>query len=334
MARRPPKNAIAVGEGKIPEERLLGRLATCTNPDEEVSGAKFVRSWDAHGLDVDELPEARQPVHVFQSACSSVKQKRGTNGHGERVEVRADEIENAPTTCSYQITRAVWDVANRVIEHEQAMRVTFDKRTSAITIDKGRDYDPKLAGLGADIQRHFNANAKTVPGQKVRNAVRAQILKLGGQNLRRKAGGLYFVPIEYIVKHANGREAVMAPTLPTLQGLKGVLADLYGDRGDFYTIPLANDDEERAMVAKHFAINTNDRARELAEKAINRVRSGKGERGIRADMVANLFNERRKLMGSVAQFEELVTVEQKDLAANLRALDDALNELQELADTD
>lgn len=318
--------AVAVSEDSLGEEHFLGRLATYTLPDEERNGAQLLRTWAKHGLNVDDLPEARQPVHVFQSACASVNTRKTTIGTGQKAEIRADEIENNGS-CAYQITVKVWDLKGSQIEHEKAMRVRFNKQTSAISFDMLGYQDKRLHELQDRIREHFDANAKTVPGQKIRNAVRATILKLGGQNLRRKAGGLYFVPATCV----NERKRTVK-TKPVLDGLKGVLTDLYGDRADFYTIPLVNDEGQREMVRKHFTINANERARELAEKAINRVRAGRGQRGVRAELLTNLHQERRILLGQVADFEGLVAVERTEIQANLDALDSSLEQLQALAD--
>jgi hypothetical protein len=78
----------------------------------------------------------------------------------------------------------------------------------------------------------------------------------------------------------------------------------------------------------------NEAAAELTQKALNRVRTGKGERGVRSDLLANLYNERRRLAASVRDFNGLVKLEQKEIKANLKDLDDALAKLQDLADAE
>lgn len=319
------RNAVGVSED-IDESQFIGRLAMFTLPNEERNGADLVRAWAKHGLDAGDLPEARQPVHIFQSACASVRSRRGvSNGHDAKVEVRSDEVSNTPGECSYQITVAVWDLSRKMIEHEKAMRVRFDKYTSALEFDELDSYDATMGKVEKEIRAHFKKNAKTVPGQKVRNAVRLTLLKVGAQNMRRKAGGVYFVPVRW---QPNGQQE---PTKPTLDGLAGVLDELYGDRADFHTVPLVSSDAQKAMVRKHFALNVAERSEELAQKAFQRVRQGKG-RGVRNDLLTNLYNERRKLHGSIEQFDDLVGVERKQLAENLGDLDSALAELQELAD--
>lgn len=321
--KKPLNGVVAVAEGALADEHVLGSLAMSTNPDEPKPYSVFVRSWAKHGLDTDDLPEKRSLVHVFQSACASVKQRR--SGAGERVEVTADEVQNNGT-CDYQITLKVWDRANRVIEHQKGMRVEFNKTDATIRTVALDGWDDSLRKVETRIRKHFDANGGTIPGQKVRNALRAQLHKVGGQNLRRKAGGVYFVPKEW------NDGGVVKSTRPVLDGLAGVLEDLYGDRADFYAIPLANDEGERAMVRKHFMMNVNAQAQELAEKAAARVRQGKGQRGVRADLLDNLHAEQRSLLAAVQQFDSLVSVERSEVAENLAGLQKALSDLQDLAD--
>jgi len=319
-----PKNAIAVAGDALDESMFLGRLVMFTLPDDPRSSSKLVRVWNDQGLDVADLPDARQPVHVFQSACASVKSRSTAPGAG-KVEIAADEVEHNGVS-TYQITRRVWDTANRSIEHEKAMRLTFSKDSGLVDTEFLGGRTNELKGLDKAIRAHMDANAKTLPGQKIRNAVRAQILKVGGQNMRRKAGGVYFVPRVWFP--APKKEEL---TLPALEGLAGVLEALYGDRADFHMIPLVSGDAEKQMVAKHFKLNVRERAEELTEKAVNRVRAGRGERGVRAELLENMHNDRRKLALQINQFRSLVDVEAQDLEQHLADLDTAIEQLDALA---
>lgn len=324
MAPRKTK-AVMSGPGGIP---LLGTLATYTLPDEPKKSNALVKAWANNGLDIDGLPDKRTGAHIFMSACRSVETRKataGTKAVSKRVEISVDEVVHNDVEVIYQITRRVRDVANKTIEHEKSMRLTYDKKLDRIDVTALDDYET-LRGLEDQIRKDFEKNRRTIPGQKIRNAVRDTVLAVGGQNLRRKAGGLYFVPHEYI----DGQ--TMKPTAPVLEGLKGALTELYGDRADFYMIPLADDKTQREMVGKHFAINAAEKSQELMEKALNRVRAGKGQRGVRSDLIANLWNERRLLAGAVDQFDEIVKLERKEIDANMKDLDDALAQLQELAE--
>lgn len=325
MARKKLGNVVA---GDVDGLSELGKLVTYSMPDDFVNGPKLVRTWAKHGLDVNDLPDQRAGFHIFQSACRSVESRRHNGG---AVEIHVDEVKHDSVECVYQITRMERDKTREVIEHRKSMTLKFDKALDTISVVELDDYDA-LRGLEESVRQHYAKNAKKIPGQKIRNSVRETLLKLGAQNLRRKAGGLYFVPREFQIAGGNGR-VTKRETLPFLEGLGNVLEELYGERGDFYTIPLIDNDGAKKMVAKHFAINVNERSRETMERAVQRVRQGKGERGVRSDLLASLWNERRKLHGAIETFEQLVDIERGEIDKNLRDLDAALEDLQKLADS-
>src|SRR4029077_16775422 len=171
------------------------------------------------------------------------------------------------------------------------MTLVYDKAANDITVKELDDYD-SLRGLEDAIRQHFAKNQRTVPGPKIRNAVRETLLNLGAQNVRRKAGGLYFVPDTFVVGRSN------VQTERTLLNMQAALAELYGERADFHIIPLVRDEEAEKMVAKHFALKAQETSRLLLEKATNRLRSTNGK-AVRWDLLAHLWNERRKLAGAV-----------------------------------
>jgi hypothetical protein len=329
--RKLPRGAVgAMSEGELDERHFLGRVATFTHPEEWVGGSKVIRAWSKAGLDIEDAPKVRSDAHVFQSACRSVETRRPSNGGG-LVEVKVDEVLDNANECVYQVTRMVRDRAERLIDHPKAMRVSFTKATSEITVDALEDYDA-LRGLEESIREHVAKHGKSIHSQKIRNAIRDVLLKIGGQNLRRKAGGLYFVPVTYIKSDAHGGAQQTLPTKPVLDGLHDFLADIYGDAADFYTIPLVNDEGAQEMVRKHFTINAGVKTRELLEDALQRLRQGRGERRVRQELLVRLHNERRRLGGAVDQFDSLVGVERKQIEQDLRDLDKALSDLQDLAD--
>lgn len=315
---------IIVGSS-VDEKYVLGRQAMFSMPDEAKPEVALMDSWTRHGLDPNLIPDARQPVDRFRSAASSVEQRAAHKHNGQRTQVLSNEVKNVGHECSYQVTIRRW--VGDVIEHDKTMTVTFDKRTSTIQMTQLDEFTPEWAGILTRIQDHFDANQKTIPGQKIRNAVRETLLKIGAQNLRRKAGGVYFVPKRAPSADAKGQGDV---TLPVLEGLAEVLKDLYGDDADFDVTKWANDEGEREIVRKHFALNANEKARELSEKAWERVRQGRGKRAVRSDLVAGLENERRMLLGQIKQFRELVNLEQSDVKASIDELDEALEKLDEL----
>ena len=231
-----------------------------------------------------------------------------------------------PPECVYQITRMVRDRAEKLIDHPKAMTVAFDKGTQQLTVRELEDFDA-LSGIEDSIRKHLADNEKRIPGQKLRNAIRDKIVELGGQNLRRKAGGLYFVPRTHRVRTGANQVEEQA-TAPVLDSIKGFLADVYGDRADFYIIPLVGDEGQRAMVRKHFTLNVNTELEEMTLRALNRVRNP-GERGVRQEMIDGLWNDRRRIMHAIEDFERLVGAEKSDIDTNLRAMNDALVALED-----
>lgn len=324
------KRLLAASEDQeLDPAYFLGRLTTFTMPDRPVNGSKLIRWWANAGLDMDLLPDVkRQPVHVFQRACGSVKRRRAEDAGAGRTEIAADEVFNNGT-CVYQITVKVWDEAGRAIDHEKALRVTFDKDPAnpEITFDHLGYQDKALDRIERDIREHFDRHAKDVMGQKLRKSIVKALGSVGAQNLRRKAGGLYFVPAEW---RSNGHKPTL--TKPTLDGLRDVLDKAYGLDADFYTVPLINDQKAQEMVAKHFTLNVRDEAQQIMLEVVERnrqMKSGEGRR-IREDAMANYYNKLRKLKGANDQFQQLVALEKSGIAADIELLEKALNELADL----
>ena len=320
----------ASDEHELDPAYFLGRLTTFSMPDKPVNGSKLIRWWANAGLDMAWLPDVtRQPVHVFQRACGSVKRRRA-EGALARTEIAADEVFNNGT-CVYQITVKVWDEAGRTIEHEKALRVTFDKdpTNAEITFDHLGYEDPMLDKVERDIREHFDRHAKDVMGQKLRKSIVKALAACGAQNLRGKAGGLYFVPTEWRV---NGDKPTL--TKPTLDGLKQVLANAYPDEdyADLYSWPLINDQYAQEMVQKHFTLNVRSEAQEIMLEVVERnrqMKSGKGRR-VREDAMANYYNKLRKLKGAHDQFRELVALEQTGVQQDIELLEKSLSELADL----
>ena len=161
------KNAVAAPSATGKGE--LGKLVTSSLTDDFIPGPHLVRTWAKHGLDVTDLPDQRSSLHNFQSACRSVETRRKAGGG---VEVKVDEVVNDSRECVYQITRMVRDKALKVIEHPKAMTIAFDKKLETLSVRELEDYDV-LRQLEDDVRTHYAKNAKAIPGQKIRNSVRA-----------------------------------------------------------------------------------------------------------------------------------------------------------------
>lgn len=311
MPRGRPKNVVALTPGgKITMEQVLGWLAMFTVPDQPISQAKLIRTWARHDLDTGLLPQKRVPVHRFQIACRSVETRKRENGGHE--EVKVDEIYEDASACAYQVTRMVRDRSNNQITFEASMRVTFDKASATITVDPmDRDAYKALSGLEAAIREHMEQFSGTVPGQKVRAAVRHYMARLGGTNVRRKAGGVYFVP-----KHGENQD--------TLTRITGALEALYGGDAELWTVPLADDKTERQMVEKHFTMNIE----EVVEEEIHKI-AGVLQRDnyIRKDLMRNVIEQRKALGKKHEDYAELLGSSLKEVDAKLALLDEQVETL-------
>src|SRR4051812_13215174 len=218
----------------LDRDSILGFISLFTVPDNPVPGAKLNRLWTAEGLDAALIPDARKAADVFAQACRQVETRKAGTNPAHRTEVKVDEVSNGPDERVYQITRMVRDQTNQVIDHPKAMTLALDKPAAdggadAANCIKVIPRDPAtfgaLKGLADSVVAYYDKNLTTVPGQKIRNAVRDYMKILGAENLRRKSGGVYFVPV-------SGAD--------TLESLERVLDKLYEGAADLHFIPQPN----------------------------------------------------------------------------------------------
>lgn len=313
MTTKTKTKGIAVA-GELPDELLLGYLTIFTVPDQPVTASKLTRVWAANGLDMGLIPRQRQPVNTFENACRSVETRRRTND--QQVEVKVDRVMEDRDESVYQITRMVRDTVGQVIEHPKAMRVTFDKIDQSITVDElEHDAYKALGGLEEAIRERYDQLADKVPGQKIRAAVRAYMKQMGATNVRRKAGGVYFV--------AKAHK-------PTLDGLADALETLFGGEADLHTIAYANGDGEREMLEKHYKLTAGDALDEQIGRIATRLKKG-GQ--VRMDMVTNVIQERRLLGQQAKQMTEILGDEQALIREKLGMLDEQIEKLMDMAAT-
>jgi hypothetical protein len=294
----------------------LGYQVLCSLPDIDLDAEQVRTQCELHGFDPDEFVPARQNADSFRSACASLRQRKGV-GHG-RVQILADEVENTPTTVAYQITRVVWNLTDRAVEHEKNLLIEYSKATGEITAKKLDRFDPALSELLDVVRSRFEAAGGTVRGRRFRHAVRDQILALGGQRLLPETG-VYFVPA------AERAE-------PILSLLLGLVTEMYGSRARFHILPVADGESERRVIAAAIGLNAVEAADRIAARAMLRVREG-ADRAVRADLLANLREERRVLLVTVKQWlsisPELFADTQLALAVERVA--EAMRQLEELA---
>jgi hypothetical protein len=307
---------------QLPRDNVLGLITLFTVPDEPVPGAKLNRLWNAEGLDPGLIPDVRRPTDVFAQACRQVETRRAGAGNAHRTEVKVDEVSNAPGERVYQITRMVRDHVQQVIDHPKAMTLTLDKAKAdggglaadCITVTPR---DPAtygaLKGLADAVLAYYDKNLTTVPGQKIRNAVRDCMANIGAENLRRKSGGVYFVPVA-------GAD--------TLESLERILDGLYGGGADLHYIPQPNTKAVAAMVSRHHALNVIKECDEMIARITTRLKSG-GK--VRKDLLTNLMQQRRELGARRREYATLLGSEEKALKGHFEMLDEQLERIMEAA---
>jgi hypothetical protein len=308
---------------KLDKDLVAGVITMSTIPDREVDGAKLNQLWAAEGLDQKLIPDVRKPVNVFEQACRSVETRRAaTNNANQQAEVKVDRVVNDGTHCVYQVTRLVRDLTNQVIDHPKAMRIVFDK-AAAETLTASSDVidiqplDPTtygaLKGLADAVVDYYDSNLATVPGQKIRNAVRDYMKILGAENLRRKSGGVYFVPTSGI---------------DTLECISRVLEQLYGGDADLHIIAQPKTKAVMKMVAKHHVLNVQADADEMISEIVTRLKQG-GK--VRKDKMTNIMQARRELGQRRKQYVQILGTEHKLIQEKLSILDDEIERLMAAA---
>ena len=304
-----PKNMIAVSKDG---EHVMGFYAMFTVPDRFVSASKLNRAWASEGLPMGLVPSDRKAVDTFKNACRSVETRR--HGANRTVEVKVDQVTETYRDCVYQVTYMVRDKAQRQIDHPKALKVTFDKNDDTIAYEQlSQEYAAQLDSIKVAIDESFDANSSKVPGSKVRAAIRGLMDHAQATNVRRKSGGVYFVP-------KAGRD--------DLDGLTRVLDFLYSDDAEVHLIPCANDEYQKEMVQRHFELNVSTEIDEAISKIADKLTS---QRKVRSDALGNFFVKRKELGELRAKYAEMIGSEMDTVNEKLSLMDEQLNALMEQA---
>lgn len=317
------KNLVAVTPGgDITEDMLAGEYFWYSIPDAMQPLAKVRKAWKDNGLDVDRLPKARRPEHVFQEACRLVEQR---TVNGTTVEVRAEQVLREGVEIVYQITRHVWDTEKRLIEHPKALRVTFNMADQALKFE--RLEGTRDEGVEEKIRNHVEKNATKIPGHKLRTVLRHYIEEVGAENMRGNAGAVYFMPKMNPQKDGDvidGREFV--------GNIIAMLRQVYGT-ADVHRVPCVNDEGQRAYLEQKFVENCSedveafrDKALALAESKIQRAR------GFRKDAIENMISARERLDERKAKWEKILGREIQSLEQDMKLADAALSQFLQAAD--
>lgn len=316
MSPRQRKNVVAVTPGgDITLDHIMGFYALYTVPDKPVSTTKLNRLWVAEGLPHDLIPHERDAKHNFMHAVRQIETRsRNTDSNSQRKEIEVDPVTETKDRVVYQVTSLIRDSLNEVINHPKAMRVVYDKSTQVITsetLDKNTGLDDdELESLTLRVQETFDNNATKTPGARVRASIRALMKDLGATNVRKKAGGVYFVP-------KDGKEA--------LDSLDRVIEGLWKEEGELHLIFAANADGEKELVERHFTVNVSEEVDSLMAEAVEAL-TGEG-RKLRKDRVGNMLRERAELGNQRAKYADLLGASLEETEGKLELLDQQLEKL-------
>lgn len=314
------KNMTAISkDSKVPP---LGYIVWFSVPDEDVSVRKVKRLWGLAGLDPKPLPSNPREIDAFKRAVRD-EEGRHTLTNGDIVETDVRDVLTDDENIIYQVSRVVRDRANRVVDYPKAVRVWYSKVTGEIDF-KALGEIPRrdVMPIMESIQGRFEANAKTITGAKVRGLVRqyikddddeqANMVGLAGENMRGKAGGVYFVLARYAEQ---------------LEGLAEFLAELYEDgRAYLYSIPLADSATEREMIRRQHSANSIADIEEAVGDARRLLRDNR-ERSIRDNVRKHHFMKLERLRRHAAQYADALQDEQDDLKNHLDVLHAQLRKL-------
>lgn len=317
-ARLAGKVAVAKG-GDI---KPLGHIIWFSVPDEGVSLNRLKKRWGLAGLELGVLPKDPKAVDAFKRA---VREQEGRKVHGDRTvetDVR-DVLENAEDVI-YQVSRVVRDAQERLVEYPKALRVWYSKVTADIQGKKLGDTPTREAlDMLNEIQEAFEKNGKQITGAKVRSLVRSYIkedtdeqagtIGLSGENLRGKAGGVYFVLDKFT---------------PDLEKLAEFLEELYTPKGRAYMhmVPLADGASERELIRRHHVTNCMDEMQEAIGEVRELLREDR-ERGVRSNVAAHHWSKLQRFRRRAAAYNEALHEEQEELNTHLELLNRQLRKL-------
>lgn len=316
------RNLVAVTPGgDITEDMLAGEYIWYSIPEDMVPLVTVRRHVKTVGLDVERFPKERRLEHVAQEACRKVE---GVYQNGKRTEIRAEMVVRNNVEMVYQITKHVQNKEGRVIDHPKALRVVFNYKKNDIDFEplaKSRADREEIAEIWRRIREHFDSNASKMPGHKLRTILRHYIEEVGGENMRGRSGGVYFMPKTNPQKDGSvidGREFVGQ--------VVGLLTLLY-KVPDVHRVPCVNDEGQRAYLKQKFIENCSEDLEEYRENLLDLVASttdGRRKRGFRRDKVNNLVAQREAIEERRAKFADILQDELKELDRNMKLADAAL----------
>jgi hypothetical protein len=295
---------ILTPDGGISRDDLLGVLMWYSVPEQHTDHARLRSAWLAEKLPPETVPDPPKPVSVFMRACRSIETRRGEQDY----EIKVDQVVNGER-CVYQVTRMDRDRDNELIEHRREATIAFDRGRELLTYTSERN-EPEMAETLKLVEERFNATRDAVPASEVRAMVRDVLGKSGALNVRGKAGGIYFVPID---------EA------PRIEALHAALGAIFPDVGPSISMVAIPDNRAmKDMIRDSHEAQVQGDLLELMSEIREKVREGNG---VHPSMVKRWIRTRKEMADSVARYKAILSGESELADTKLELLDTQLKRL-------
>lgn len=318
------KGLVAISEDS--KVKPLGYLVWFSVPDESVGLKKLKMMLAAHGLPPALAPTDTKAIHTFKRAMREQEGRKrvtdATTGDVVITETTVAQVVETGDDCVYQVSQLVRDLDERVIDYEKGMRVVFNKRTEDIGFNVlGGVKRQELMPLMESIQDFYEKNGTKVTGARVRGVVRnflrsepdesRNVEGLSGENLRGKAGGVYFI---------------LAQFAQELMALSEMLTELYTGKAYLHAVPMADSATEREIIRRHHVANTKQEMQEVMGEVRELLR-GDRERAPRSDVIANKWAQYRALERRAQKYQAALQDEQDEINDMAKILHRQLDKL-------
>lgn len=300
----------------------LGYIVWFSVPNADVSVRRVRKHWGLAGLDMTIVPSDPKQPDAFKRAVRA-QESRVREPNGNVVETDVREVVSDADTITYQISRVVRDREEKIVDFPKALKVTYRKFDGELDFQPLGQVSPRdVLPMIKEIQAAYEANGNAIPGSKVRSLVRDFIkddshetsgkVGLSGENLRGKAGGVYFVLARF------GEQ---------LDALAEFLSHVYPDgRAYLYTVPMADGATEREMIRRHHVNNSIAEAEEAIAEARLLIREDR-QRGVRENVRKHHFAKLERAKIRTAMYAEALQAEQEDVNARLEVLNRQLRKV-------
>ncbi len=311
------KGLVAISEDS--GIKPLGYIAWFSVPDESVPLRRLRMTLAAHGLPPTLAPKDTKAIDTFKRAMREQESREQVFREGKPIGYHQNTVAQVVETrddCVYQVSSVQRDLNDRTISYEKGVRVLFNKHTEEVRFDVlGGVPRGELLPIIEAITDFIEKNGSRVTGARVRGVVRnylrdesdekREVEGLSGENMRGKAGGVYFILAQY------GEQ---------VKALSEMLEELYQGRAYLHAIPLADGATEREMIRRHHIANTMEEMKETLAEAHDLLRADR-ERQPRSDSVAHKWAKFRATERRAAKYAAALQDEQdeiNDMAVVLR----------------